>query len=618
MSLFKDIREGFRELRRGGRNALHDSLATAASFFRSKDSSKSGFFPFLKYLFTTEEGMDPRAEALFCGVMDEFSPDTNAEQVWQELVSVPLCSEEEIGVIFREAAPEKRENFIRFAAAMVFHPDGIIEAEEKLNTCVRLAGMAEKKFQEIRDGIALSTERRRQLLRSGAGIIAALIVIAVFILTATLLRSVIFGLIIAYLLLPLEQYLERNWRQKRGPGFHLGNITSWLCWLPRKLASALKRRDSDSAPTPEQLAQKEEQKIISRAVGQTAFAALVAIGIFTGGVYMLSSYYLRGIGEKFRPAVQKVRKAPDGVKEKSLQTDKEKLQQTDKAPQAPSQLMKLREKLIAFPAAKYLIEKAESSLRDEKTRNELASMLWRRSGGVFSFLFNVMGFIGTLVCDMLLALFFGMLFLMKMAEFKSSSSDSEGGNYAVRTILVSRWLPNVSETTLAEAQRILRGVFSRLRIWVRGYLTLVVIDSTVYTVLFGILDVPYFPILGIIAGCGLLLPYVGPIVSCGLTLLVTYFAGDPGVAQLVLILCCYLLYNGVVEQFILYPMVIGESLGLTTLETIIVVLLGAIFAGIAGMILALPAASVIKYLVPQIYRCWDVAVKGRRGESSGA
>ena len=82
--------------------------------------------------------------------------------------------------------------------------------------------------------------------------------------------------------------------------------------------------------------------------------------------------------------------------------------------------------------------------------------------------------------------------------------------------------------------------------------------------------------------------------------------------------CCYLLYNGVIEQFILYPMVIGESLGLTTLETIIVVLLGAIFAGIAGMILALPAASVIKYLVPQIYRCWDIARQERREESSGA
>ncbi|MBO5689006.1 MAG: AI-2E family transporter, partial [Lentisphaeria bacterium] len=71
------------------------------------------------------------------------------------------------------------------------------------------------------------------------------------------------------------------------------------------------------------------------------------------------------------------------------------------------------------------------------------------------------------------------------------------------------------------------------------------------------------------------------------------------------ILAAYLIYNGIIEQFILYPMVIGESLGLTTLETIIVVLLGAIFAGIAGMLFAIPAASVLKYLVPQIYHCFD-------------
>ena len=284
-----------------------------------------------------------------------------------------------------------------------------------------------------------------------------------------------------------------------------------------------------------------------------------------------------------------------------------------------NELQKIRTKLETVPALKYLIEKAENSLRDEQTRNEVIAMLWRRSGGVFSFLFNVMGVIGTLVCDLLLTLFFGLLFLMKMAEFKNSGRGG-GGNYAVKTILVSNWLPNVSDATLAEAQRILSGVFSRLRIWVRGYLTLVLIDSTVYTILFGILDVPFFPLLGIIAGCGILLPYVGPIFSCGLTLLVTYLAGDAGIAQLVLVLCCYLVYNGIIEQFILYPMVIGESLGLTTLETIIVVLLGAVFAGIAGMILALPAASVIKYLVPQIYRCWDTLIHRKSAsllESSG-
>ena len=63
--------------------------------------------------------------------------------------------------------------------------------------------------------------------------------------------------------------------------------------------------------------------------------------------------------------------------------------------------------------------------------------------------------------------------------------------------------------------------------------------------------------------------------------------------------------NPFLEQLILYPSLVGNAIGLTTLETIIVVLLGAIFAGITGMILAIPAAAVLKYLVPQIYHCLD-------------
>ena len=107
--------------------------------------------------------------------------------------------------------------------------------------------------------------------------------------------------------------------------------------------------------------------------------------------------------------------------------------------------------------------------------------------------------------------------------------------------------------------------------------------------------------LGFIAGCGIALPYLGPVISCCLTLLVTIASGGATGEMLFAVIVCYLIYNGIIEQFILYPAVIGDSLGLSTLETIIVVLLGAVFAGIPGMIFALPAASVAKFIIPQIY-----------------
>ena len=606
MSIFREIGRGLKGLRRGGENVLRGSFTTAASFFTGGGRNTAGgvFYRFFKYLFSDGGELFPETEKIFCRIMASSFPDSNAAQLWRKVESAPLSDRSGIVAELRELAPEKLTGVVNVAASMIRQGAGTPETGKELERCALEAGMAQEQYNALLQEIEQVQTRRERMLRSGAGIMAALIVIAVFILTATLLRSVIFGLIAAYLLLPLEQYFERSWREKRGAGFLLGKFSSCLWWLPRKTASVLRRRDSEYEPSPEQLRRKEEQKIIARAVGQTVLTALLAVVLFASGIYILSANYLRGVREKFRTVSATALRA-DGTAEKT------------QARLPAGELQRLKKKLSSLPGMKYLLEKAESTLRDEQTRHELTTFLWRRSGGVFSFLFNVMGFVGTLLCDLLLTLFFGLLFLMKMAEFKNSGRGS-GGNYAVQSILLSNWLPNVSETTLSEAQRILSGVFSRLRIWVRGYLTLVIIDSTVYTVLFGILDVPCFPLLGIIAGCGILLPYVGPIFSCCLTLLVTYLAGDPGVSQLVLILCCYLVYNGIIEQFILYPMVIGESLGLTTLETIIVVLLGAIFAGIAGMILALPAASVIKYLVPQIYRCWDVFLKRGRNEQGTA
>ncbi len=47
---------------------------------------------------------------------------------------------------------------------------------------------------------------------------------------------------------------------------------------------------------------------------------------------------------------------------------------------------------------------------------------------------------------------------------------------------------------------------------------------------------------------------------------------------------------------------VGEALGLNVLETLIVVLLGGLFAGLAGVIFAVPAASVLKFLIPRVYQ----------------
>ena len=112
-------------------------------------------------------------------------------------------------------------------------------------------------------------------------------------------------------------------------------------------------------------------------------------------------------------------------------------------------------------------------------------------------------------------------------------------------------------------------------------------------------------ILGSIAGLTVLLPFLGPIISFALTcgLCMMFLDGLTfGNMTFVYILIIYFVLHSIVEQLFLYPALVGEALGLNVLETLIVVLLGGVFSGITGMILAVPVASILKFIIPRIYR----------------
>ncbi|MBQ7393666.1 MAG: AI-2E family transporter [Lentisphaeria bacterium] len=500
---------------------------------------------------------------------------------------------------FRLLGPSDRQGLIRVVLELAISADRQGEVHELLRELAIALGMTEDSFSDLEKQLTEAGARRRKLLRSGAGIIAALIIILIFILTATLLRSVIFGLIGAYIMLPVEKFFERRLSSK---GSLVSRVYGFCGIFTRPLAAlAAKLQRGRRELTAEEKEQRERSTIITRAVFLTSL--LVFVFAVAGTVFFtsLSSRYVHQWKSAHAAKVTAVEAAPgnaDVRKDVVLQV----------FASASAYVETLRDRFGETPVVRSAIAAVSKLLTDENSRQEVMKFLLRRTGGMFAFTANVLGAFCSLLADILLTIFFFLLFLCKLAEFRSP--EKKGGwqeEYLVRSVFRSAWLPGAGEGTLLEAQRILSEILTRLKIWIKGYLTLMLIDGTVYTTVFWLLDVPYFFILGPLAGCGILLPYIGPILSCCLTLLVALATGGAAASSGMLlgILAAYLIYNGIIEQFILYPLVIGESLGLTTLETIIVVLLGAIFAGIAGMLFAIPAASVLKYLVPQIYHCFD-------------
>ncbi len=252
----------------------------------------------------------------------------------------------------------------------------------------------------------------------------------------------------------------------------------------------------------------------------------------------------------------------------------------------PKALEKLREWMMGGPAEEKEGEVAQGNKL--KTLTALASAV---------------GFLGNFLLNALLAIFFFSFFLKKMAQFHHSHSEQkQEGDYLVESLFQTSWLPTTSEETLHSAAEIVNEVFYKLKTWVRGYLWIIIIETFIYITAFLLLGVPYAIVLAGIAGLTVLLPFLGPLVSAVLTIGTCLVTGHADLTLLITIGGVYVVMNLIVEQLFLYPAFVGEALGLNVLETLIVVLLGGLFAGLAGVIFAVPAASVLKFIIPRLYQ----------------
>jgi predicted PurR-regulated permease PerM len=273
-----------------------------------------------------------------------------------------------------------------------------------------------------------------------------------------------------------------------------------------------------------------------------------------------------------------------------------------------SKLEALQPRIQQLPGFEWARNKAKVYLQNDQNRSDLIALVLSKSGGLFTATTTFLGNIASFLLNFVLTIFFFSFFLQKIATYDAHGARRRStGEYLVESIFKSRWLPETSPRALEEAQGIVNEIILKLQIWVKGYLWIIIIESAIYVTLFFILGVPYFAVLGMIAGLTILLPFIGPIASALLTITVFYAVAPPSVAIVLIIVLAYVIMNGVIEQLFLYPALVGEALGLNVLETIIVVLIGGLVAGLAGVIFAVPAASAMKFLIPKLYATWRPA-----------
>lgn len=131
--------------------------------------------------------------------------------------------------------------------------------------------------------------------------------------------------------------------------------------------------------------------------------------------------------------------------------------------------------------------------------------------------------------------------------------------------------------------------------FLRGQLTVCAILAILYATGFSIIGIDFAIVIGLVSGALAIVPYLGNGLAVTLASLVSLlkFGFD---IHLVLVFGWYAIVQ-FLEGFVLTPKIVGKSLGLHPVSVIIALLIGADLLGFLGLLIAVPAAAVIKVFV---------------------
>jgi predicted PurR-regulated permease PerM len=131
--------------------------------------------------------------------------------------------------------------------------------------------------------------------------------------------------------------------------------------------------------------------------------------------------------------------------------------------------------------------------------------------------------------------------------------------------------------------------------WLLGQGTLMLILGVVSIIVFGLLHVRYFLLLGFLMGLLNIIPIAGGVITIGLVAIV---AALDSWSKMAGVLIFYLIYVNV-ENAILIPRIMRSSVNLMGLTVLVALLLGTALAGIVGALVSVPTAALITVLLEE-------------------
>ena len=201
---------------------------------------------------------------------------------------------------------------------------------------------------------------------------------------------------------------------------------------------------------------------------------------------------------------------------------------------------------------------------------------------IFSGAVSAIGSLTGAVVDLVVAVVFGLYCLFRKEIL------AQQGRQLLYAFLPEAWADDII--------RVLRLTNSTFSNFLSGQCLEVCILGCLFAVAMGIFQMPYIPLISVLVAVTAFIPVVGAFVGC---ILGAFFilVEDPLLAIGFVVMFLILQQ---IENNMIYPRVVGHSIGLPGMWVLFAVMIGGEIFGVAGMFLMIPLTSVVYTLLGEI------------------
>jgi predicted PurR-regulated permease PerM len=243
---------------------------------------------------------------------------------------------------------------------------------------------------------------------------------------------------------------------------------------------------------------------------------------------------------------------------------------TQLAREAPSYLDRARTRALGWTTSyeAYLLPAAVRDAINAGATHAVEVAGSHLTEGLGNFLVQFLGYVPRLMLIPILAFFL----LKDSASFRAA---------ALHTLPRGRWR--------GRGRELLQDINATLALYIRAQLIACVLIGTACTVGFSLIGVRYALVLGLVASVLEFIPLVGPVV---VALIATLIAGFSSMKQ-ALGVVVFLGILRIVQDYVVYPRIIGLGMPLHPFVVIVAVLSGAALGGVLGVFVAIPTVAIL-------------------------